>query len=302
LYATRNLRNWLQTASLTYSVKYIRDGGTLKASKGVIYTPNKKDNYVVCTNAGLVFAVFVPEREMLLAFVNADPKVQREGIQLRGLHNSVLAAPMATSDGIHKSPRVAATHADPPAKKKKKRDEQSNIRMSPALFSTWFIRSNEKMPDMREWPDYAYGTWVSLQMNAVSIDGDYRLSISIPRHYEHLFNSQLRVGGLSNYLGNFGDGKRMKDRGTVRSSLLHAIKTGMTRERVQSRHFRTIMGGHASGPRMEDMPQFRKSIQGWTKNPRTRKKLEIELPDDGKSIQEILDSLTKSVKSSLSEL
>ena len=288
LYATRNLRNWLQTASLMYSVKHIRDGGTLKASKGVIYTPNKKDKYVVCANAGLVFAVFVPEREMLLAFVNSDPKVQREDIQLR---TSPAVAVMNSSDGIH---------VDPPAKKKK--NKQGGIRMSPALFSTWFVRSNEKLPDLREWPDYAYGAWVSLQMNAISVDGDYRLAISIPRHYEHLFYSQLRGGGLSSYLGNFGDGKRMKDRGTVRSCLLYAIKTGMTRERAQNRHFRNVMGGQAFGPRMEDMPQFRKNIQGWTKNPRTRKRLEIELPEAGTSIQAILDSLSKGVKGKLSEL
>lgn len=276
LYATRNLRNWLQTASLMYSVKHVRDGGSLRNAKSVIYTPKRGDKYVVCVNAGKVFAVFVPDRELTLFFVNAPEAVGRKVVKTHahgGRTVQVLTAPKTPGFG---TPVKSLT------------DRDSNDRMSPAIFSTWFVRSDEKMPDLRQWPDPNYATWVSLQMNAISLNGDYRLAVSIPRHHDALFYQKL------DGLGSFGNGKRSKDRGTVRQCLQQAIRVGMTRQKHQTGHFNTMMMNRAFGPRMEEIDYFRKDIRGWMKNPRTRRNLEAKLSGKDKTtISQILESLQK---------
>ena len=264
LYATRNLRNWLQTASLMYSVKHIRNGGSPRSSKSVIYTPKREDKYVVCVNAGLVFAVFVPGQELVLFFINT------------------------TGDRTRKGATRAIARAVETVAKKKKVGRERDDRMSPSLFSTWFVRSNERMPDLRQWPDHPYAAWASLQMNAISVNGDYRLTIALPRQYDSIFYPNM--GGL----GNFGAGKRSKDRGTVRSCLQYAIKIGMTREDYQTGYFSTTMMGHAFGPRMSDIEGFRKDLRRWTKNPRTKKSLETGLSEHGAAtLKYVLGELRK---------
>jgi len=267
-----------------YSVKRVKDGGSLRGSKSAIYTPKRKDKYVVCVNAGLVFAVFVPEREQLLFFINETERKKepgrlttyRTGYEIRNNLNS---------------PDLLSTNYTPqPGKKKKKKKKEGRVapRMSPTIFSTWFVRSNEKMPDVRMWPDQAYATWVSLQMNAISISGDYRLTVTLPRSNDYIF--QPGAGGV----GNFGAGKRSKDRGTVRTCLQYAIKVGMTRLHHQSGGFSSMMG-RPFGPTMEDIGQFRRNIKGWIKNPRIRKSLKDLAAglssNDTATIEQIFDSL-----------
>jgi len=249
-----------------YSVKRVHDGGSLRGSKSIIYTPKRKDKYVVCVNAGLIFAVFMPEQDQILFFINETEKKKgsyrpgpyRTGFEVRADQGSPYVIP---------SPSATTT-----AKKKKKKapGRASSTRMSPTIFSTWFVRSDERMPDVRMWPDQAYATWVALQMNAISVNGDYRLSVNLPRSHDYLF--QPNTGGL----GNFGSGKRSKDRGTVKTCLQYAIKVGMTRLHHQSGGFSSMMG-RPFGPTMEDLEQFHRNIKGWMKNPRIRKSLESEL-------------------------
>ena len=269
LYATRNLRNWLQTASLMYSVKHIRNGGSARSSKSVIYTPGRGDKYVVCVNAGLVFAVFVPGQELVLFFINRTEKTSGKAMQFQALN-----------------PITEGGRRD--LQKKKGVSRENDDRMSPSLFSTWFVRSNEKMPDLRQWPDHPYAAWASLQMNAISVNGDYRLTVSLPRQYDSIFYPNM--GGL----GNFGAGKKSKDRGTVRSCLQYAIKIGMTRDNYQTGYFSTTMMGHAFGPRMSDIEMFRKDLRRWTKNPRTRKSLKEALSaNDSSTLKYLFGELQK---------
>jgi len=260
LYATRNLRNWLRTASLSVSVTQRDDG--VRARKGIIYSPSKKDKYVVCINAGLVFSVFLPDRDMVLFFVNAVPQT-----------------------------RTSKSSSDPhlvfPSLEKLKKCWRTENRMSPAIFSTWFVRSSERIPDLRTWPDYAYAAWAALQMNASSLDGDYRLCIQIPKGHEHLFLPHMGTQSL----GNFGSGERMRDRPTIRACIQHAIKYGMTRHRHQNSNFRAGRG-EPSGPRVEDIKEFRKIVQDSLRNPRTRKRLEDEIEiSDGDNLALLLDSI-----------
>jgi len=269
LYATRNLRNWLQTASLMYSVKHIRNGGSARSSKSVIYTPKREDKYVVCVNAGLVFAVFIPGQELVLFFINRTEKTSGKAMQFQALN-----------------PITEGGRRD--LQKKKGVSRENDDRMSPSLFSTWFVRSNEKMPDLRQWPDHPYAAWASLQMNAISVNGDYRLTVSLPRQYDSIFYPNM--GGL----GNFGAGKKSKDRGTVRSCLQYAIKIGMTRDNYQTGYFSTTMMGHAFGPRMSDIEMFRKDLRRWTKNPRTRKSLKEALSaNDSSTLKYLFGELQK---------
>lgn len=247
LYATRNLRNWLQAASLSVSVVHLGRG--TRAGKEVIYSPSKKDKYIVCVNVGLVFSVFVLNRDLVLFFVNP---ASGEGSK--------------KVSGGNDYPYPGA----PTSSEKPKKGSWLERRMSPAIFSTWFVRSSERMPDLRTWPDYAYGTWAALQMNTVSVGGDYKLSVQVPRDPSNLFLSHMK----SQNLGNFGSGKRMKDRSTVRACIQHAIKHGMTRRRRQDNYFHTMMMGRGTGPLIGDIGEFRKTLRDSLKNPRIKKHLE----------------------------
>ena len=231
----------------------------------MIYTPNKEDKYVVCVNAGLIFSVFVPERDIVLFFINA---AQRPRPHATTAGSSAVFGLRSTPHSLHADERTK-----PRVKRKKKKGkEASNARMSPALFSTWFVRTNEKVPDLRLWPDYAYAVWGSLQMNAVSIAGDYKLSLQLSREYDYLFYPAMKPG--QGGIGNFGAGKRMKDRGTVRTSIQHAIRTGMTRHKEQVGHTRSSIGHSPAGPHMQEIVEFRKEIESQVRNPRVRKRLE----------------------------
>ena len=206
-----------------------------------------------------MFAVFVLGQDLVLFFVNR-------------VNDKAGKAELKRNLGFVPKPRLTTEYRD---WSKKKSGAGVTDRMSPSIFSTWFVRSNERMPDLRQWPDHSYAAWVSLQMNAISVNGDYRLAVSIPRNYDSIFYPNM--GGL----GNFGSGKRSKDRGTLRSCLQYAIKVGMTRDSHQTGHFSTMMMGHAFGPRMSDIENFRKDLKKWMKNPRTRKNLEAELKGGG---------------------
>lgn len=262
LYATRNLRNWLQTASLMYSLKHIAEGGNWRGSRRVVFTPRKNDRYVVCVNTGVVFAVFNPdpEREMApLFFINKPNRDQSLVL------SSGKKMPIATRARKNKTPKI-------------------DVRMSPALFSTWFVRTDERLPDLREWPDYAYALWAGLQLNAASVDGDYRLNLSMPRRHEDFFYGP-------GHLGNFGSGKRMKDRGTIRTCAQYAIKCGMTRYKEQN-GLRHAMIDHALGPKLEDLQAFQQQIKGYVRNPRTKKSVRDDLDfGSNEAIKKLLESL-----------
>ncbi len=297
LYATRNLRNWLQTASLKSAANYAHEGGVGgRVAKSIIYTPKRTDKYVVCVNTGRVFAVFIheenPKDEMggkILFFINplAAPKYRPISA------GRPVGAP---SRGY----RVSIPGPSSNKKKKKTSAPKEEGRMSPALFSTWFVRSTEKMPDLRLWPTPFYAVWASLQMNAGSIRGDYKLALSMPQNHDYLFFPHMRVGAL----GPFGGGKRMRDRGAIRASLQFAIKVGKTRQDAQDQNVGSGAGVSTTrgfGPRLSDIPLFRKVIRNHLQNPRTRKSVLTAANEAenvfgkgaGRTLEEMLDSFDR---------
>ena len=57
LLGTKNLRNWLQTASLLNYVNQLGNQHYANSTKGSLYLPSKKDRFVVAVNAWETFAV-----------------------------------------------------------------------------------------------------------------------------------------------------------------------------------------------------------------------------------------------------
>lgn len=136
LLGTKNLRNWLQTASLVNYLSTLASHRNPK--KGSLHVPTKKDRYVVAVNAWDTFAVWGIERDVVILFCNP--------VEVSALEGGI---PYPSPRGRRKGPAEAV--------------------MSPGLFAQWFIRTRGKRPDLlNTWPDYAYYLWASLQMNAIS--------------------------------------------------------------------------------------------------------------------------------------
>lgn len=161
LLGTKNIRNWLQTASLLgYINQLANDYSTPK--KGSLYLPSKKDRFVVAVNAWETFAVWGLDRDLVILFCN--PTKER----LQGGRGYAVPAPM---------PRHL--------------DLGDEVAMSPALFSQWFIRTQGKRPDLlKTWPDHAYYLWASLQMNGIS-NPEHPVSYMIPPGVDTSFITHL---------------------------------------------------------------------------------------------------------------
>jgi hypothetical protein len=145
LLGTKNLRSWLQTASLLNYVRQVADRYGEGPGKAKLYLPSKKDRFVVAVNAWETFAVWGLDQKVMLLFCN--PKTPKSH-----------------------STREMAVH---PLQLRPGRNEPT---MNPSLFAQWFIRTRGKYPDLLSWPEYAYYVWGSLQMNAIS-SSQARLSL-----------------------------------------------------------------------------------------------------------------------------
>ena len=134
LFGTRNLRNYLRTASLLMYAEDVASGGKpsrrykKRSFSQSVHTPTKNDRYVVLSNANKIFAVWGLNGDLLIVFNN--PSEKQNG-------------PMA---GLSYGAET----------------------MTPEIFSRWFIRSRGKMPDLRSWPAWAYHVWAAAHMNARS--------------------------------------------------------------------------------------------------------------------------------------
>ena len=157
LLGTKNLRNWLHTASLLSYVNQLADPHCRNPKKSSLYLPTKKDRFVVAVNAWETFAVWGLGRDTVVLFCN----------------------PVTPPSGRSPQPRG---HSD---------RDQSEPAMSPALFAQWFIRTQGKRPDLlNTWPNHAYYLWASLQMNGIS-NPNHRLSYTLAPGIEAPFTTHL---------------------------------------------------------------------------------------------------------------
>ncbi len=139
LKGTRNLRNYLQTASTLNYVTSLIEKSRKKAKESIFY-PTKEERFLVTVNSWGMFGICSLDSNVVLLFSNpAGP------------------AKSSTQNKNH-SPSLIAF---------------GNKRMDPTIFSKWFIRTTEKRTDLREWSDYAYHMRVTLHLNLCSIGRDH---------------------------------------------------------------------------------------------------------------------------------
>jgi hypothetical protein len=229
---------------------------------------------VVCTNAGLIFGVFIPERAKLLFFVNPITYDAKKALLKKSTiapkpFPSIAKGFMDSQDTVEITPAGSLSLGSSSEAKLRSADEG---RMSPSLFSTWFVKTNERMPALRDWPIYAYATWVSFQMNAISMRGDYHLTVQIPVGEEALFYD----GGTTEGAGLASHGRVVREKSSMKICAQQAIRMGATRERYQSGFLRSG-AGRGIGPRVGDISQFQTHIKTFLKNSRTKKRVKENL-------------------------
>ncbi len=171
LYGTRNLRMYLQTASLYRVVNY-----ATKCAGGVdplvwdgapsLYVPKKDDKFIVAVNTHNRFAVWSPNQKAVLLFLN--PVQSQPAGKLRGKHVSSGVTTNGTRWGGGDAPDDAMPDAAPENLPRTTGPTRGRAdRMSPALFSSWFIRTRFKRPDLTQWPSHAWYLYCCLQLNTV---------------------------------------------------------------------------------------------------------------------------------------
>jgi len=139
LKGTKNLRNYLQTASTLNYLNNISQGMSpnKRNKKTMIYRASKDERFLVTVNAWGTFGAYSLDTDVILLFSN----------------------PSAVSSGRGKNylpPRLM----------------HGNARMDPTIFSQWFIRTPYKQTNLMTWDDHAYYMWVSLHLNMQNIRHD----------------------------------------------------------------------------------------------------------------------------------
>ena len=132
------------------------------------------------------------------------------------------------------------------------------LRMTPAHFAYWFVRTKGRKPDLREWPPYAYNLWVYLQLNAIASNGG-QSGLQLPGHDKYqAFNGHAVFQGA---------GARVDVQNYGRA----AIKRGLTRPKLGG--MTSVTSGRGCGPSTWEVKEMEKSLREYLSNPRVRRKV-----------------------------
>lgn len=138
---------------------------------------------------------------------------------------------------------------------------EPEMRMSPGKFATWFIRTKERCPDLKAWPDWAYRHWLSLQMNLCG-----------SKHQRHPVMIQPGPSGPFLMAQDFVAGPHF--RADKKEILQTEIPRGITRVKTRRP---PVNNGLAHGPRLEDFAEDQEAIRKVTTNLRILKSIEQKL-------------------------
>lgn len=238
LLGTKNLRNYLRTCSM---VRYFQmldcKYGRMKDPTSLIYTPNKQDQFVVAVNNHGHFAVWGPNQNVILMFVNESG-------------NGLL---------------------------------ETSPRMDPNIFAQWFVRTQNKIPEVKKWPVPVHYLWGAVHMNAW-------------RNRKSPLKTRLETGkNVENEPFVLADalGVNDFDRSAITYAVKESITRGVFRNLPNNKNITPqLCGGEGFGPRLDELPSLRRKIEILMKNPR--------LVSAAKSQKELLDfSFLNNVKNSL---
>ena len=76
--------------------------------------------------------------------------------------------------------------------------------MSPALFATWFVRTNEYNLDLTKWPHFAYYIWALVQMNALALPNQpYALNLGKTHNTPFTLQMDVNNAEMRNAVAGF---------------------------------------------------------------------------------------------------
>lgn len=242
LLGTKNLRNWLQTASIFRYLTVLKNGipwdaGIVKNYN--IYTPSKDDKFVVAVNIGNSFLVWQIGQNITILFVNGKSKTMTKP--------NILAPPEPEFKILEQTQHVNKKFS-------------AKMKMDPSIFSKWFIRTEGKRPDLlNSWPDYAYQFWGSLQMNGVS-NRENPIRVRVTNLIDFPFTTHL-------------DNTQPKT--FIREQVKDTIKKGIIRGSNDKNTY--VNGRGPYGPSLDDIHRLRRQIHEIMNNSRVAKKLETDV-------------------------
>ena len=136
--------------------------------------------------------------------------------------------------------------------------------MSPELFAHWFVRTKERVPDLRKWPAHGYNLWAFLHLNAAqAAAGGNSWDVGIRRYgnYQDYYSPFF----LHDKLG------KLMPREDVRSHLRESVKLGMARDSIGKGEFYPFANPEiAYGPRKGDIGEMREVLEGSLADARLR--------------------------------
>lgn len=265
LLGTRNLRAYLQTVSLYRILTH--NQGPRKRHNGryagpKLYIPSKQDSFVVAANTSECFATWCSNQNVVLLFINP-----------------------VQSGQLPKS--IEETHSFSNFVAQKGVDNQTTLRMSPNIFSSWFMKTRFKKPDLREWPGYAYHMHACFHLGLVRRAPGFRsesggLSFTVGEDQDNEF----MISEWNESAVNKPRVREMAENSRVRGHLRNSVQKG------------ALLIGRATGvgPRLRDISTYRSLIQGIIKGSQSYKRTIKEYPDN--SLVSVLEKLVAEIKSS----
>jgi len=132
-----------------------------------------------------------------------------------------------------------------------------STQMSPEIFARWFIRTENRRPDISSWPNYAYCLWATLQMNT------WRNPHTPISFYGGTGSRENRPFAADTAISSV----------TVREAVTESVHQGVFRNLTRTKNnktpqpkYFTSMG--APGPDLKDIPILRKELEIFYRDPR----------------------------------
>ncbi len=282
LLGTKNLRTYLQMASLCRIALYGQAHG-LAERRGrhdivrggpVLYSPNKSDQFIVLANTDDRFAVWSSNQNLVLLFVNPCPKGAAP--KTLGTRRVVsIPQPLLKPGQFVPSGGVEWRYVAP--------------RMTPEIFSSWFIKTRLKNVDLTQWPDYAWYLHVSLQ-HGVTSQGKPRDSRGAGAFSFVSHLGQWEIDAPFK-LAEWNKGSQRAQMARLATKLLERGIGRTTANRPSS-----LGMNHGYGPLLGDIPVIKNKIREAAQNPRQYRwlvNLYSEELGGGSSVKGILEKLEK---------
>jgi len=229
----------------------------------VLYIPSKSDEFIVAANNYNRFAVWSPNANVVLLFVNP---LEKKGPQRKG--NRSYGRPG------RRPVAVAIMPEDIPGRRSElPHDGKPGPRMSPEIFSRWFIRTPKRNPRLDEWPDHAWYLNACLQLNVVRA-GSSGLTNRLPFQLHGMGHGAQGFGSAAESafgLHSWNKGQNRADLGCIVRDL---ISRGISRDKAVKISGDTWGIQFGFGPRIEDVTVMREHIAQMSKGGRILRQFE----------------------------